>query len=762
MKKVLLFILLSLLPLLVSAINPNPTEVVVYALERDYTNDEKIGGTGQPWDNQFYIVANRTIAAGEVTVIQFKYRAARAAKASTLCYSESGTYLHWAAIGDVNFTEDWQDFETTFTIPAEANGMKTIAFNLSEIMDANEYYIKDVVWKIKDGTESLINQTGSDNFFVKEGANDDIHEFVPYNGESWTLAGDNALLGSDWDITDNTNDMRTKDNGINFTKTKSNVTLERGTYEFRVTKNHSWDVAYPADKAYLVIEETATYKITFTFNTETHQLSATATKTDGLFFNYIEKGKVAELIQNPNKYKGDFVIPATIVHEGQEYTVTKIADGAFYNCDKLTSVTIPNSVTSIGNSAFLWCDGLTNITIPNSVTSIGTDAFSGCSKLTSVTIPNNVTSISENTFIGCSGLTSVNIGNSVTSIGVQAFRDCRKLNSVTIPNSVTSICAGAFQDCSSLTSVTIPNSVTLIGHYAFSGCTGLTSVIIPNSLTSIGSCVFQNCSGLTSVTIPNNLTSIGDGAFSGCSGLTSVSIPNSLTSIGSSVFSDCSGLTSVTIPNSVTSIGVSAFWNCSGLTSVTIGGGVKYIGEQAFGRCEKLTDVYCLVEKIRGEYWSGEGLYTTTEAFNNSYIEYASLHVPAASINAFRSTVPWSLFKAIVALEGGDTPTIQKCATPVISYANGKIDFTCETEGVEFVSEVIVEDAKKYYDASVTLSQTYKVTVYATKAGYENSDVATREIVIGNGQSSLFGDLNKDGKVNVADHVKLSDIIMNK
>ena len=138
-----------------------------------------------------------------------------------------------------------------------------------------------------------------------------------------------------------------------------------------------------------------------------------------------------------------------------------------------------------------------------------------------------------------------------------------------------------------------------------------------------------------------------------------------------------------------------------------------------------------------------------------------TLHVPAASVEAYRSTAPWSQFNSIVPLEDGDTPTTQKCATPEISYADGKLDFTCETEGVEFVSEVIVGDAKKYYDASVTLSQTYKVTVYATKAGYENSDVATREIIIENGQSSLFGDLNKDGKVNVADHVKLSDIIMN-
>jgi hypothetical protein len=58
---------------------------------------------------------------------------------------------------------------------------------------------------------------------------------------------------------------------------------------------------------------------------------------------------------------------------------------------------------------------------------------------------------------------------------------------------------------------------------------------------------------------------------------------------------------------------------------------------------------------------------------------------------------------------------------------------------------------------------TYKVIVYATKAGYGNSDVATRDIVItGNGKAIVVGDVDGDGKVNVADHVKLSDIIMGK
>ena len=320
--------------------------------------------------------------------------------------------------------------------------------------------------------------------------------------------------------------------------------------------------------------------------------------------------------------------------------------------------------------------------------------------------------------------------------------------------------SGSIEIPASVTYNEVKYSVTSIGGDAFSHCSGLTSVTIPNSVTSIGESAFYGCGDLTSVTIPNSVTSIGDYTFN-FSGLTSITIPNSVTSIGNYAFSSCS-LTSVTIPNSVTSIGQYAFKDCTSLTSITIPNSVTGIGDEAFAQCENLTDVFCLAEKLTNNEMDDEGLYTEPDAFKDSYPQAMTLHVPAASVEAYRSTEPWSQFKSIVPLEDGDTPTTQKCATPEISYADGKVTLSCETEGVDFISEVTVADAKKYYDSEFTLSQTYTITVYATKAGYENSDVATREIVIENGQSSLFGDLNKDGKVNVADHVKLSEIILNK
>ena len=80
--------------------------------------------------------------------------------------------------------------------------------------------------------------------------------------------------------------------------------------------------------------------------------------------------------------------------------------------------------------AFYECNRLVNVTIPDSVTSIGDLAFDGCSGLTSVAIGNGVTSIGDWAFSSCSGLTSVTIGNGVTSIGAVVFNDCDKLKTV--------------------------------------------------------------------------------------------------------------------------------------------------------------------------------------------------------------------------------------------------------------------------------------------------------------------------------------------
>ena len=574
--------------------------------------------------------------------------------------------------------------------------------------------------------------------------------------------------------------------------------------------------------------------------------SAETVEIDGIWYNLVPKGNIAE-VTGSRIQSGDIVIPETISFEGTDYTVTKIHSGAFLDYTDIKSLSLPKTIETVG--------GLVTGNIYDRSPTISiyiTDLEAWCN------IKYNFSDNPGNDYGQIFAFETYNL-----------YLNGNNLVELNVPTTIESINSYAFKNCENIKKVTIINNVTNIGDNAFENCIGLTSVTIPNSVTSIGSSAFQGCSGLTSVTIGSGVKSIGDWAFSSCSSLTSITIPNSVTRICNNAFRSCTSLTSVTIPNSVTEIDGSAFKGCTGLTSVTIPNSVTSIGELAFANCDNLEDVYCNAEIVPN---------TSTDAFDYSYIEYATLHVPATSVNSYKTTEPWSKFKKVVSIsetphtlkyviddedyetfqlyEGDDiipldeptkegytfsgwseipetmpakdvvvtgtftinkykltykvddveyktseieygatitpepSPTkegytfsgwseipekmpandvtitgtftfipLGKCATPSISMKDGNIFFECETEGVEYVPQVIPLNETSYSNGEMQLPNKYRITVYATKEQYENSDMATKDIELSLGSK---GDVNGDGKVNVADHVKLSDIIMNK
>lgn len=373
--------------------------------------------------------------------------------------------------------------------------------------------------------------------------------------------------------------------------------------------------------------------------------SADAVEINGIYYNLISKGKIAEVTKSPNYYTGSITIPSSVTYNEDEYDVKYVGKEAFANCTGLTTVTIPNSVIDIGVTAFIGCTGLNSITIPNSVTSIGESAFAGCTSLVSIEIPESVTTLGWSAFWGCTSLTSVTIPNSITYLG------------------------STFGGCTGLTSVTIPSSVTTIDGYTFYQCNGLKSIELPKSVTSIGIHAFDGCKNLTSVNIPDNVKSIDERAFFECEGLTFIDIPNSVITIGTEAFGRCTGLTSITIPNSVVKIEAYAFSGCTGLSSVTIGSGVNNICLFAFAYCPALTDVYSFSKTVP---------QTQNDVFTGSYIEEATLHVPKQSINAYQSVDPWKNFKDIVKI---DMPKYS-----LIYMVDGEVYKTMEIEEGELIS----------------------------------------------------------------------------
>lgn len=350
--------------------------------------------------------------------------------------------------------------------------------------------------------------------------------------------------------------------------------------------------------------------------------------------------------QNFEAYKGDIVIPRTIAHDGNEYTVEYIGEYAFAGCSELTSISLPDGLKLIKKYAFDGCSELKAISVPGSVLNIGGFAFKGCTALEDVRFEDGTEELglednspkhgyrvgllfdcpvktfylgrnlvptgfseTESPFMSWSGahayLTSVTIGNRVEYIGNYLFRYCRGLSSVTfVEGSVLKsigdsafegeikISGGVSEDRRPVfTEFEIPATVEKIGRRAFCGCKNLAEITIPDNVTDIGDNAFKDCIGLSSLHIGDGMKNIGENAFDGCTSLETVTLGEGLKEIVSACFIRCSNLKSVNIPKSVETIGNSAFYGCSSLPSVNIPDGVATIGSSAFRGCSSLSSI---------------------------------------------------------------------------------------------------------------------------------------------------------------------------
>ena len=438
------------------------------------------------------------------------------------------------------------------------------------------------------------------------------------------------------------------------TPTEINFAVEGGEQNIAVTANFEYEISTSADwVSYKKTEKGLTITVPnytevkertaeITISSEKYNLSKTIKVTqDGLTEEEYAKHLITytstdgAVIDAANSYRFGANIISNTYENGIgiirfDAPVALIGEKAFWNCDNLESITIPNSATSIGKNAFINCSGLKNITIGDNVTSIGFGAFSGCISLTGITIGDNVTEIGERAFFNCSSLESVTMGNNVTEIGVSAFEDCTSLTSITIPDGVTTMRERVLKSCSSLTSVIIGKGVTTIGNAAFGACVSLTSLEIPDNVTLIEEFAFYSCIGLISITLPNSITEIKENTFNGCENLISVTIPDSVTIIRERAFDSC-GLASITIGNNVTTIENCAFIWCRSLKNVTISESVTLIGEFAFYACTSLAAVYC---KPTTPPTGSSNMFTGNDPDRKIY-------VPTNSVNAYKREMYW-------------------------------------------------------------------------------------------------------------------------
>ena len=197
-----------------------------------------------------------------------------------------------------------------------------------------------------------------------------------------------------------------------------------------------------------------------------------------------------------------------------------------------TNIVVPDTidrrkVTVLGNSTFQYCtqaSDIESVTLPDSLTTIEKNAFYNCEKLKSVTIPQNVSSIGLAAFVeglSESSLTEIKVDpeNPYFSEkdGVVFSKDGTKL--IMFPSGRS----GDYQ---------IPDGTVSVGDYAFYYCVNVSSITVPGSVRSLGEGAFGNCSSLTKAVLNEGLEEIGEYAFQSSSGIRDIIIPASVKSVG--------------------------------------------------------------------------------------------------------------------------------------------------------------------------------------------------------------------------------------
>ena len=285
--------------------------------------------------------------------------------------------------------------------------------------------------------------------------------------------------------------------------------------------------------------------------------------------------------------------------ETQEVTITEYSGDA-------TDVTVPESidgmpVVAIGRSAFHNCDKMKSLTLPDSVIKIGGLAFNKCYSLEHVTLGRGIREIDYSPFANCEKMiyneyeNGLYVGNDENPYFALVSMTSNSKKIEIHPDAIV-VCGSALEYCRSLCELVFPEGVVSIGSFAMQSCLSLETVYIPKSVESIGLLAFQNCDSIQKIVVSDenpHFKSVDGSLFSRdgsrlikyATGQNVISyrIPDSTVIIEDFAFANAKHLTEVILPDSVEKIGHSAFIHCENMQSIHLGNALKKIGGQAFG-----------------------------------------------------------------------------------------------------------------------------------------------------------------------------------
>ena len=180
--------------------------------------------------------------------------------------------------------------------------------------------------------------------------------------------------------------------------------------------------------------------------------------------------------------------------------LTSLPEHMFDGCASLNKVTVPNHIKSI-STAFIK-SGIVSITLPKNLSKIDDGAFFECEKLVSIKIPNTVKEIGEKAFVRCWSLKQIVIPDSVKKLGISAFQGCISLEKVTLSKNLSELMDGTFENCSKLTTIELPSRITTLGNRTFYYC-DLKKIVLDKNIKSVGGKCFDENQNLV-LTVKGN------------------------------------------------------------------------------------------------------------------------------------------------------------------------------------------------------------------------------------------------------------------
>ena len=408
-------------------------------------------------------------------------------------------------------------------------------------------------------------------------------------------------------------------------------------------------------------------------------------------------------ILQSNNYSGGM----GVLHFSGPITTFNLIDDAYFECEKVTGLLLPDCVETIDVSAFVYNYGIKEFRVPASLRKVegGFASNYGSTALERFT-GNHISEdgrcvIIDGVLYGyaSAGLDSYEVPFGVVTVSKYAFAYTKDLKTLILPSSVQELKEMSFEG-SSLETITIPSSVAAIHPYAFYYCNNLrtllgdspfisndrkylydpnayypgtifffagkddSSFVVPEGIQGIEHYSFADCINLRSVTIPNSLIYLGSNAFLGCENLESLE--------GAHTTEDHKGFVNArgelqflvpgisddyVVPDNVTSIGSLLFENRKTLRSVTMGDQVTTIGSTVFAGCSSLKTVTFSANLIS----VGNDIFMDADAIENIYFRGIvppsigniklkvnpglKIFVPSLSLNIYTSNSSLEAFK---------------------------------------------------------------------------------------------------------------------